>query len=322
MSRNTTRKMKGGVKRRVRTRTATLAPPAKKRKTQTARNSASPSIEIRSDADVKKAVGMMNKHPISLVLVYAVWCPHCHTFMEQWNKYKKLPNRNSPMIAVEQTFMNKLLPHIQTKEGGPMSVEGFPTVIMNMNKSAVGAAESRGQRSESGQNVGEIIEDPRNESAMSELLSNSGSRMVNANSSMSMPTIGTTAVNASVFENSIQGSQDRKGSSENMNENTVEINASMSSTPVSAKRAALTKKVAAAIKNASNEAESLRSAGNDELDMSNIAASSKGTFVSRPKREAMSGGGKTAPSGLCQLGGGSGRADSLLAQLGAYAKSN
>ena len=131
------------------------------------------------------------------------------------------------------------------------------------------------------------------------------------------------------------------GSSDNMNENTAEINLSMSSTPASAKRAAITrplsgvsnsqpkrmaitKKVAAAIKNASNEAESLRSAGNNELDMSNIIASSKGTFVSKPKGEnnTMSGGGNAAPSGLCQLGGGSGRANSLLAQLGAYAKSN
>lgn len=307
-------------------------------------NSKAPSLEIHSDGDVQKALGIMNKHPMTLVLVYAVWCPHCHTFMEQWKKYKKLPNRNSPMITVEQTFMNKLLPHIQTKEGAPMSVDGFPTVLLNMNKGAVGATKSRG---EAGQNVGEIIQDPRDESAMNELLSNSRNTLMGSQPATTKP---STAINASAFRDSIQGSQvPTTGStmsetenasnymttgegSLNANTNTgANENTNMSATvtpsaSAKARRIAVPKKVATAIKNASNAATSLRSQGSEELNITNIAASEKGSFVSKPMGEnvTMKGGGcaAAAPSGLCQLGGGSSRANSLFAQLEKYVRGN
>lgn len=93
-----------------------------------------PALDIKSASDVKKALNIMKNNPLTIVLVFANWCPHCHTFMSRWNKLKGIPNRTSPMISVEQQFSNELLSNMSDETGKPPRIDGYPTVLANTNR--------------------------------------------------------------------------------------------------------------------------------------------------------------------------------------------
>jgi thiol-disulfide isomerase/thioredoxin len=114
-----------------------------------------PSLNVRNEADVKKALNILKSHPLTVVLVFANWCPHCHSYMPTWNKLSKTPNRSAPMIAVEQQYAEPILNSMGT------TVEGYPTVF----------AATRTQNA-SQPNVGEPITNPREEATMQNLLVN------------------------------------------------------------------------------------------------------------------------------------------------------
>jgi thiol-disulfide isomerase/thioredoxin len=131
------------------------------RKTQKKKSHA-PSINVRNEADVKNALNILKSHPLTVVLVFANWCPHCHSYMPTWNKLAKTPNRSVPMIAVEQQNAEPILNSMGT------TVEGYPTVF----------AATRTQNA-SQPNVGEPIANPREESTMKNLLVNGNSALGN-----------------------------------------------------------------------------------------------------------------------------------------------
>lgn len=278
-----------------------------------------PTIDIKDSADVKKALEVLGKHPLVVVFVFANWCPHCHTFMEQWNKYKKTPNRNTPMISVEQTQMNELLPHIKQPDGEPMSVDGFPTVLLSMNREAANGSFTGSATT----NVGTVINDPRNEANMASLLQK-GPGVVSTNESEE-PTSGSTsaepassAINASYYSQSI-----RTGTETGTGTGTGEGTGS----------SVLSTNVLNAIKAASNNAKAVRRRGSAELSLSPKTAQSNsatpasitnentsGTFAKPPKGELLrsQGGGGSGGSKL-QTGGFS-RSDSLYEALKAVGR--
>ena len=90
-----------------------------------------PSLDIKSSADVKKALEIMQKFPLTIILVFASWCPHCHTYMKEWNKYKSLPNRTSPMVSVENNNSAELFKHLRGSKGEEVAVNAFPTVFVS-----------------------------------------------------------------------------------------------------------------------------------------------------------------------------------------------
>jgi hypothetical protein len=97
----------------------------------TSASTSAPTINIKSPSDVKKALDIMKKFPLTVILVFASWCPHCHTYMKEWNKYKGLPNRTSPMVAVENNNSAELLKHLRGSQGEEVAVNAFPTVFVS-----------------------------------------------------------------------------------------------------------------------------------------------------------------------------------------------
>jgi hypothetical protein len=165
MAPRTTAKGKRGRPRTKRTATATPS------------GSPPPSIDIKSSADVGKALSIMRKHPLTIILVFASWCPHCHTFMERWNKYKALPNRTSPMIAVEQQQSEEFLKNVKGKDGRPVSINAFPTVLASTSRSNSGTA------TEDPTNVGAAIN--TDEESMNTVLTEGSATLTEGSSSSS-----------------------------------------------------------------------------------------------------------------------------------------
>lgn len=129
------------------------------------------SLNVRNEAEADNALDIMKKSPITIVLVFANWCPHCHSYMETWNKLKGLPNR-APMVEMDaasdepgakeavQEFLNSM----KGPDGTPMEVNAYPTVLSVKNNK--GALEA------------EPVENSRDEGAMEELLMNNASKFV------------------------------------------------------------------------------------------------------------------------------------------------
>jgi thiol-disulfide isomerase/thioredoxin len=128
----------------------------KKRKGAAAAAASTTSVNVRSEKDVPIALNMLKKAPVALVLVYANWCPHCHTYMPFWEKLAKTPGRNVPMIAAEQTAAQPILDNIM-QNGRPITVEGYPTVI-------------EVKKSPSGANTGTEVTQSRNEEMMTNMV--------------------------------------------------------------------------------------------------------------------------------------------------------
>jgi thiol-disulfide isomerase/thioredoxin len=134
-------------------------------------------IDVRSPLDVKKALDIINKSKITLVLVYADWCPHCHTYKPFWEKLTKQKDNQVGMVAVEQANSQRVLENINDDSTGqPMNVNAFPQVI------AVG-------KTPNGTNSGVTIENRNGEEIVS--LVKNGSKVMNNTAAATAPTIAT-----------------------------------------------------------------------------------------------------------------------------------
>jgi len=130
-------------------------------------------VDVRSPVDVKKALDIINKSKITLVLVYADWCPHCHTYKPFWEKLTKEKGNGVGMVAVEQANSANILKIINDDSTGrPINVDAFPQVI------AVG-------KTPNGINSGVTIENRSGEEIVN--LAKNGSNVMN-NSKETTPT--------------------------------------------------------------------------------------------------------------------------------------
>jgi hypothetical protein len=123
------------------------------------------SISVRNEADTDNALEIMKNCGMTFVLVFSNRCPHCHSYMETWNKLKGLPNR-APMVEMDfaseepgaKEAVQEFLSNIKGPDGSPMEVNAFPTVLGVKNKN--GSLEA------------EEVQNSRDENAMEEMLKN------------------------------------------------------------------------------------------------------------------------------------------------------
>ncbi len=277
-----------------------------------------PTLDIKSSSDVKKALGIMKKHPLTIVLVFANWCPHCHTFMHRWNKLKGIPNRTSPMIAVEQQFSNDLLSNMSDENGKPPQIQGYPTLLASTNKgnTNVGVEVSTGD-----------------ETALMNLAKN-GNATLNGNNNENSDNMNINTNNENSANMNTNNENSANMNINSNNENSVNMNnnnnndfaASYSNESIPNKKnkrtagkeststGQLSNAVRNAIENASAEAKSLKAKGAMELN----SPFRRGSFASPPpSEEARMKGGSCGggASGLCRLSGGAPQKPTLYTLL-------
>jgi len=90
-----------------------------------------PPLDVRSEDSISSLMKLVKKGPITIILVYADWCGHCHTYKPKFDEAAK--NRKSPfqVASINETMINSVNKHINSmnKSAKPINVSGYPSVI-------------------------------------------------------------------------------------------------------------------------------------------------------------------------------------------------
>ena len=105
-----------------------------------------PPLDVRSNKQLKEFERRIKQGGITIVLVWAPWCGHCHKFMPHFDEAAKSPNRSVQAVKVEETMLpavNAVLTKNINKSAKPLSVEGYPSLlVVDKNGNAVTAIEA------------------------------------------------------------------------------------------------------------------------------------------------------------------------------------
>lgn len=91
-----------------------------------------PPLDVRTPHDVQEIIKRITKGPVTVVLVYADWCGHCHTLMPHFKAASKLAQRNSQVISIPDYRLKEYNKVIKShnRSAPTLNVEGYPSVLL------------------------------------------------------------------------------------------------------------------------------------------------------------------------------------------------
>ena len=92
-----------------------------------------PPLDVRSNKQLSEFEKRIKKGDLTIILVWAQWCPHCHTMMPHFDAASKSPNRSIQSVKVEETMVpavNQILTKNINRAAKPLNVEGYPSIIV------------------------------------------------------------------------------------------------------------------------------------------------------------------------------------------------
>ena len=91
-----------------------------------------PPLDVRTPNAVQDILKRITKGPVTVVLVYADWCGHCHTLMPHFKAASQLPERNAQVISIRDDMLdgyNKAINSVN-RSAPKLNVEGYPSVLL------------------------------------------------------------------------------------------------------------------------------------------------------------------------------------------------
>jgi len=92
-----------------------------------------PPLDVRSTKSLSELKKRILKGPLTIVLVYADWCSHCHHIMPHWDEAVKSHNRSIQAVKVNETMLDQVNNRVNksiNQSVKPLEVDGYPTIIM------------------------------------------------------------------------------------------------------------------------------------------------------------------------------------------------
>jgi hypothetical protein len=99
-----------------------------------------PVVDVRSKAQVKNALDLIKKGPVTLVFIYADWCGHCSHFKPKYLSAVNSPGRTTQAVMVNDAVVSDFNSALSSSlNATPLEVEGYPTTVaMGTNGNVVG----------------------------------------------------------------------------------------------------------------------------------------------------------------------------------------
>jgi thiol-disulfide isomerase/thioredoxin len=76
---------------------------------------------------------LLGKKPLTIIMVYADWCPHCHTMMPHFDAAAKSPRNTVSAVKINETMMNSVNDYLNSnvnRHAKPLRVEGYPSILL------------------------------------------------------------------------------------------------------------------------------------------------------------------------------------------------
>jgi len=91
-----------------------------------------PPLDVRSDSALKKLNKLISKGPLTIMLIYADWCGHCHDIMPHWDKASQSSERSIQSVKVNEKMLPKVNSSISkmNENAAPYDVSGYPSIIL------------------------------------------------------------------------------------------------------------------------------------------------------------------------------------------------
>jgi thiol-disulfide isomerase/thioredoxin len=107
------------------------------RKRSKGRSSVLSPLDVRSPAMLKEMEKRIRKGPVTLVLIYADWCGHCHHLMPHWDQAAQSSRRSAQAVKVNEKMLsdvNSMVNRSINQRASPINVDAYPTIILVDNQ--------------------------------------------------------------------------------------------------------------------------------------------------------------------------------------------
>jgi thiol-disulfide isomerase/thioredoxin len=161
-----------------------------------------PAVDIRKPSQMKELSKRIKQGGLTIILVYADWCGHCHEFMPHFDAAAKSPKRSVQVAKINDSMVSNMNSAIKSinSNASPIQVDGYPSVVL---------VDSKGNKVKE-------IDAVKSTPAMTQVMEEAGNANANANGSANANASANAngSANASIRENAnVNGNTESETSS-------------------------------------------------------------------------------------------------------------